>query len=131
MLNCKPVVGYGVGELTIDQSNYSREALASRSYSVAIAGNKELYSSDTILNGITNLSVIGDSWFARQYVNGQDDLIKNLQTDAQYYNVRPKERINMNLKVVFTYTTDFRRSSRRFQKSAFNPCNRVYWWIRL
>ena len=55
---------------------------------MALAGRKELYSSDTIFNGITKLSVIGDSWFARQYVNGQDDLITNLQTDAQYYNVR-------------------------------------------
>ena len=82
------VVGYGVGELTIDQSNYNQEALASRSYSLALAASKELYSSDTILNGITKLSVIGDSWFARQYINGQDDLITNLQTDAQYYNIR-------------------------------------------
>ena len=82
------VMGYGVGELTIDQSNYNQEALASRSYSLALAGSKELYSSDTILNGITKLSVIGDSWFARQYINGQDDLITDLQTDAQYYNIR-------------------------------------------
>ncbi len=84
----RAVAGYGVGELTIDQSDYSREALASKSYSLVLAGRKELYSSDTILNGITKLSIIGDSWFARQYVNGQDDLITNLQTDAQYYNVR-------------------------------------------
>ena len=84
----RAIAGYGVGELTIDQSNYSSEALASRSYSLALAGSKELYSSDTVFNGITKLSVIGDSWFARQYVIGQENLITNLQTDAQYYNVR-------------------------------------------
>ena len=74
--------------MTIDQSNYSLEALASKSYSLSLTGRKELYSSETILNGVTKLSVYGDSWFAKQYVKGQENLISDLETNALYYNVR-------------------------------------------
>ncbi len=84
----RAVTGYGVGKLTVDQSDYSREALVSKSYSLALAGRKELFSSDMILNGVTKLSVIGDSWFARQYVKGQENLISDVETNAHYYNVR-------------------------------------------
>ena len=34
------------------------------------------------------LSVNGDSWFAKQYVKGQENLISDLETNAHYYNVR-------------------------------------------
>ena len=86
----RATAGYGVGELTIDQSNYDIETLASTSYSMALAGRKEFDFPNTIFNGITKLSVIGDSWFARQFLNGQENLLTNLQTDAHYYNVKTK-----------------------------------------
>ena len=35
------------------------------------------------MNGSTKLKVIGDSWFARQYVDGKSNLFGDLQTDAQ------------------------------------------------
>ena len=84
----RAVVRYGIGELMIDQTNYKTETLSSTSYSIAIAGSKELYSSDSILNGNMKLSVNGDSWFAKQYVKGQENLISDLETNAHYYNVR-------------------------------------------
>ncbi len=86
----RATAGYGVGKLTIDQSNYNIETLASTSYSMALAGRKEFDSSNTIFNGITKLSIIGDSWFARQFVNGQENLLTNLQTDTHYYNIKTK-----------------------------------------
>ena len=79
--------GYGVGEFTIDQANYDFETLASRSYSFALAGSKELYSSESIFNGSTKLKVIGDSWFARQHVDGKSNLLSNLQTDVQFLRI--------------------------------------------
>ena len=84
----RAVVGFGAGELTIDQSDYDIETLSSTSYSMAIAGSKEVYASENLLNGTTKLSIIGDSWFAKQDVNGQEHVISDLETNAYYYNIR-------------------------------------------
>ena len=62
--------------------------MASRSYSLALSGRKELYSSNSIFNGTTKLNVIGDSWFARNYINGKDDVLADLQTNAHYLRIR-------------------------------------------
>ena len=64
------IASYGIGEFSINQSNYEIEALVSRSYSLALSGRKELYTSDSILNGVTKLNIIGDSWFASNYIGG-------------------------------------------------------------
>ena len=66
----RAVAGYGIGDFTINQSNYDFEVLTSKSYSVAISGSKELYSSESILNGSTKLQLIGDTW-DRQTENRQ------------------------------------------------------------
>ena len=58
----RAIAGYGVGKFSVDQTNYKIESLTSRSYSLAIAGNKVLYSSDSILNGQSELSIVGESW---------------------------------------------------------------------
>ena len=84
----RAIAGYGVGEFNIDQTNYDIETLTSRSYAFAIAGNKVLYSSDSILSGKSKLSLIGESWLARQYIDGKDGVLANLQTDAQYYRIQ-------------------------------------------
>ena len=82
------VAGLGIGEFNINQADYEFETLASRSYSFALSGRKELYTSDSILNGVTKLNIIGDSWFASNYIEGQADLLTNLQTDAHYLRLR-------------------------------------------
>ena len=82
------VAGLGIGEFNINQADYEFETLASRSYSFALSGRKELYTSDSILNGVTKLNIIGDSWFASNYIGGQADLLADLQTDAHYLRLR-------------------------------------------
>ena len=84
----RAIAGFGVGEFSVDQANYDVETLTSRAYSLALAGNKVLYSSDSILNGQSKLNIIGESWMARQYIDGKDGVLADLQTDAQYYRVR-------------------------------------------
>ena len=83
----RAIASLGVGEFTIEQASYDFEVLASKSYSVALAGHKELYSSESILNGTTKLQLVGDSWFARQNITGKSNLISDLQTDAQYLRI--------------------------------------------
>ena len=39
----RAVVGLGIGEFTIDQADYDFEVLSSKSYSLVLAGSKELY----------------------------------------------------------------------------------------
>ena len=82
------VAGLGIGAFSINQTDYEFETLASRSYSFALSGRKELYTSDSILNGVTKLNIIGDSWFASNYIEGQADLLADLQTDAHYLRLR-------------------------------------------
>ena len=82
------IASYGIGEFSINQTDYGFETLTSRSYSFALSGRKELYASDSILNGVTNLNIIGDSWFASNYIEGQADLLADMQTDAHYLRLR-------------------------------------------
>ena len=82
------IASYGIGEFSINQSNYEIEALVSRSYSLALSGRKELYTSDSILNGVTKLNIIGDSWFASNYIGGHAGVLTDLQTDAHYLRLR-------------------------------------------
>ena len=83
----RAIAGYGIGEFTINHANYDFEVLASKSYSIALAGSKELYSTESILNRVTKLNVTVNSWLARQYVDGKDNLLTDLQTDAHYLRI--------------------------------------------
>ncbi len=83
----RAVASYGIGDFTINQANYDFEVLTSKSYSLTLAGNKELYSSKSILNGTTSLKLIGDSWFARQNIDGKSELLSDLQTNAQFLRI--------------------------------------------
>ena len=83
----RAIAGYGIGEFTINQANYDFEVLASKSYSIALTGSKELYSTESILNGVTKLNIIGNSWLARLYVDGKDNILTDLQTDAHYLRI--------------------------------------------
>ena len=82
------VAGVGIGEFSINQTDYEFETLASRSYSFALSGRKELYTSDSILNGVTKLNIIGDSWFASNHIGGHAGVLSDLQTDAHYLRLR-------------------------------------------
>ena len=80
--------GYGVGELTINQVNYDVETLTSSAYTLSLAGNKVLYSSESILNGESKLSIVGESWAAWQFAEGQESILSSFLTDAQHYRIR-------------------------------------------
>ena len=83
----RAITSFGIGEFRINQARYNIEVLTSKSYSLALAGNKELYSSESILNGTTKIKIIGDSWYASQLIDGKD-VLANLQTNAHYLRIR-------------------------------------------
>ena len=113
----RAVAGYGIGEFTIDQADYDFEVLSSRSYSLALAGSKELYSSESILNGTTSLKLIGDSWFARQNITGQFDLLSDLQTDAHFLRISTEGSHQFEFERGLTFTPLLSIGIRRDQKN--------------
>ena len=79
------ITGYGVGEIEIDQTNYAVQAASNTYYTFGVSGDKQIYSSDLILaGGVSELSVTGQGWFARQHLIGIADLIESTQTDASH-----------------------------------------------
>ena len=82
------IAGLGVGEFSINQTDYDIETLASRSFSFSLSGRKELYASDGIRNGTTRLNIIGNSWFATNYIGGHAGVLTDLQTDTHYLRLR-------------------------------------------
>ena len=98
------VAGLGIGEFSINQANYEFETLASRSYSFALSGRKELYTFDRNLNGETKLNIIGDSWFANNYIEGQTDLLAAVQIDAHYLRLRTEVTHQFSLARGFSLT---------------------------
>ena len=100
--------------LPLIKQTMNLKTLASKSYSFALAGSKELYSSESILNGVTKLSIKGNSWLARQYVDGKDDLLADLQTDAHYLRINARKvRINSQFeRESSTYSTYLYRNQK-------------------
>ena len=84
--------GFGQGEIGIDQKEYSYETLNSETYTMGLSGSQVLFTSDSILNGTSNLSIKGESWFARNNISGKDNLINDIQTDEHYYNIRTEAK---------------------------------------
>ena len=112
----RTIASYGVGEFTIDQAKYEFEALASRSYSFALAGSKELYSSESILNGTTKLQLVGDSWFTRQNIDGKSNLLSDLQTDAQFLRISTEATHQFDFERGSTFSPLIATGIRRDQK---------------
>ena len=112
----RAVAGYGNGDFTIIQTNYDFEVLTSKSYSLALAGSKELYSSESILNGTTKLQLVGDSWFARQNIDGKSNLLSDLQTDAQFLRISTEATHQFEFKRGSTFTPLIAIGIRRDQK---------------
>ena len=79
------ITGYGVGEIEIKQTNYAVQTASNTYFTFGVSGDKQIYSSDLILaGGVSELSVTGQSWFARQHLIGIADLIESTQTDASH-----------------------------------------------
>ena len=118
----RAVASYGIGDFTINQSNYDFEVLTSKSYSLTLAGSQELYSSESILNGTTKLQLVGDSWFARQNIDGKSNLLSDLQTDAQFLRISTEATHQFEFERGSTFTplisTGIRRD-RKDQQSLF------------
>ena len=112
----RAIVGYGIGDFTIDQANYDFEMLSSKSYSLALAGSKELYSSENILNGTTKLQLVGDSWFARHNIDGESELLSDLQTDAQFLRISTEATHQFEFKRGSTFSPLLSTGIRRDQK---------------
>ena len=84
----RAVAGYGVGEIDIDQANYELQTVANTYHTLGISGNQRIYASDSILEGgVSELSITGQSWYARQNLFGVEDLINSMQTDASHYRI--------------------------------------------
>ena len=80
----RTMFGLGFGEFEINQANYDTEMLKTRSNSFAISGKKNLYSSNNFLNGESKVKIYGESWFARQLLDGREGVLSSLQTDSNY-----------------------------------------------
>ena len=84
--------GFGQGEIGIDQKEYNYETLNSEIYTMGLSGSQVLFTSDRVLNGTSNLSVKGESWFSRYNLDGKDNLFTDLHTDSHYYNIRTEAK---------------------------------------
>ena len=84
----RAVAGYGVGAIDIDQTNYELQTVSNSYHTLGIIGNQRIYASDSILeDGVSELSISGQSWYTRQNLFGIEDLINSLQTDASHYRI--------------------------------------------
>ena len=84
----RAVAGYGVGEIDIEQTNYELQTVANTYHTIGISGNQRIYASDSILEGGTSeLSITGQSWYARQNLFGVEGFINSMQTDASHYRI--------------------------------------------
>ena len=84
----RAVAGYGVGEIDIEQSNYELQTVSNTYHTLGISGNQRIYTSDSILEGSSSeLSITGQSWYARQNLFGVEGFINSMQTDASHYRI--------------------------------------------
>ena len=82
------VIGYGIGEIALEQKYYKTELLTSEFYTFGLSGDHHLYSSKSIFGGgMTELSINGDSWLASQFVEGITGKINDMKTTGSHYRV--------------------------------------------
>ncbi len=93
--------GFGQGEIGIDQKEYSYETMNSETYTMGLSGSQVLFTSDSILNGTSNFSIKGESWFAHQYIDGKDGVLESISTNSQHFRIKTEG----------TYQFDFARGS--------------------
>ena len=84
----RAVAGYGVGEIDIEQANYELQTVPNTYHTLGISGNQRIYASDSILEGgSSELSITGQTWYARQNLFGVEGFINSMQTDASHYRI--------------------------------------------
>ena len=81
------IAGYGLGEIAIEQNNYETELLNSQFYTVGFGGEHQLYTSESILGGITEVEIAGESWLTNQFVNGIADKIRDIEIMGSHYQI--------------------------------------------
>ena len=86
--NLHALVGYGFGELGINQPKYEFAQLKNRSIGFVLSGSSQLFSSTSILNGHSQLNVYGETWLEHQSIYGQDGLLENLNVDVYNFKIR-------------------------------------------
>ena len=80
--------GFGVGEIDIDQPNYELQTVSSTYFTLGVSGNTRIYYSENIFNGgVSELTISGQSWLARQHLLGLESLVDSLQSDASHYQI--------------------------------------------
>ena len=74
------------------------------------------------MNGTTKIQLVGDSWFARQNIEGKSELLSDLQTDAQFLRISTEATHQFEFERGSTFTplisTGIRRD-RKDQQSLF------------
>ena len=74
--------------LIFEQTNYELQTVSNTYHTLGISGNQRIYASDSILEGGTSeLSITGQSWYARQNLFGVEGFINSMQTDARHYRI--------------------------------------------
>ena len=92
------IAGYGVGKFDIDQTKYQLQTVSNSYYTLGISGNTRLYASESIIEGgESELSISGQSWFARQHLIGVEELINSMQIDVGHYRIGFEGSHNQNL----------------------------------
>ena len=84
----RAIIGYGAGEIDIDQTNYELQTVSNSYQTIGVTANNRIYSSDRILvGGKSELSLTGLSWYGRQNIIGVEGLINSMQIDASHYRI--------------------------------------------
>ena len=84
----RSIAGFGVGEINIDQSNYQLQTVTSTYHTLGVSGDTRIFSSNSIFNnGISELTITGQSWLAKQNLIGINGLIDSMQTDVSHYQI--------------------------------------------
>ena len=84
----RAVAGYGVGEIDIDQTSYELQTVSNIYHTLGISGNQRIYASESIIEGgSSELSITGQTWYARQNLFGVEGFINSMQTDASHYRI--------------------------------------------
>ena len=62
--------------------------VANTYHNLGISGNQRIYASESIIEGgSSELSITGQTWYARQNLYGVEGLINSMQTDASHYRI--------------------------------------------
>ena len=99
--------GYGVGEITLNQSDYYPLHLISNMQSLAASGNVLLYSSPKSSNRLSNtVSLVGDSYLAQIDITDTDNFLNDQQfgfgwtqigiETTNLLNLKPNKSLQMN-----------------------------------